>query len=728
MRPVLAAFGALLLIGGLLAHGAIVRAAEPPSPAPVISRNVPAYTNDSCGGSYPASLANDASYDTQWRACSTPSASAPVYLAYDLSAVPAASRGRVVVAWYNDPVTSPYEHGYVGQAGYDIPSTYTIEANNAAGGTLPSSGWIPLATVSGNAYHSRQQVVDLAGASWVRMRVTATDGSSGNFGVYLNLDVHDASAGAQDSWIFYGDSITQAGLAHNSLGVGTWAQLVNASRPSSFPAYEDGGIGGTLSADGVSRIDAWLSVFPGRYVALAYGSNDAGYSVAPSTYRANYQRMVDAVVAAGKIPVVPKIPWGCTGALQSNAPGLNQQIDALYAANPSIVQGPDLWTFFANNSGLISSDCLHPTNQGYAALRQQWANAMLATVYAGTPTPTPTPTSTATTAPTPTATATPTASPFTNRVLNAGFESGTASWSMASTATIDTTAANAHSGTRSLRLAATGAWQGTWQSVAVTPGVTYTFGAWQRSSTSGGFLSVFSFNASSVQIDNGTHLVYSGGGAWTWQSGTYVPPAGTAWALIGVQSSGAGTFFFDDITLGTGVAPTATPTVTATPAPTSTPAPTATPTPTPTATATAAPNRVANPGFESGTASWSMASTATIDATAANAHTGTRSLRLAATGPWQGTWQSVAVTPGQRYTFSGWERSSTSGGYLSVFSFNASGVQLDNGTHLVFTASASWQQLSASYVPPAGTVWALIGPQSAGAGTFWFDDIALAGP
>ena len=141
------------------------------------------------------------------------------------------------------------------------------------------------------------------------------------------------------------------------------------------------------------------------------------------------------------------------------------------------------------------------------------------------------------------------AATVTNLVTNPGFENGGGGWSLAATASIDTVVANAHSGGRSLRLAATGAWQGSWQSFAVTPGLTYQFGAWERSSTSGGFLSVFSFNSSWVQIDQGTHLVYGGGGVWTQLSGTYVPPAGTAYALIGVQSSGAGTFYFDDLTL-----------------------------------------------------------------------------------------------------------------------------------------------------------------------------------
>ena len=166
------------------------------SPLPVISRNAPAYTNDTCGGALPASFADDADYDTQWGACVTPSSNAPIYLAYDLSAVPAANRGQVLVLWYNDPQTMQYDHTYVGVhpcckwVGYAIPSSYTLQGNAAPGGALPSSGWVTLATVSGNVLHSRQHLVDLTGYGWLRMRVTASDGSPGWKGVFLNMDVN----------------------------------------------------------------------------------------------------------------------------------------------------------------------------------------------------------------------------------------------------------------------------------------------------------------------------------------------------------------------------------------------------------------------------------------------------------------------------------------------------------------------------------------------------------
>jgi lysophospholipase L1-like esterase len=296
----------------------------------------------------------------------------------------------VVVAWYNDPTTNSYDHNYISplkpiSLANDIPSTYTVDGNRALGGTLPTVGWTTLAAVNGNSLHSRQHVVNLTGYNWVRLQVTASDGTPLNQGVFLNMDVHDASVGLDDDWIFFGDSITEAGMAHSSLaasgGQGTWAQVINAANHGYFPAYENGGIGGSESSDGADRINAWLSTFPGRYVGLSYGGNDAGWSRTPSSYYDNYDFMIRAVLAYGKTPVIPKIAWSCDATLAANAPALNQQIDRLYAAYPSIVHGPDLWSFFQANQSLISSDCIHPTAEGYVAYRQQWANAMLAAVY-----------------------------------------------------------------------------------------------------------------------------------------------------------------------------------------------------------------------------------------------------------------------------------------------------------------------------------------------------------
>ncbi len=284
---------------------------------PLISRSVPAFASSA---SYPASNANDDSYDTTWRSQGT-----PAWLAYDLSGVPASQRGKVLVAWYNE--TYNYDHTIIRYDAYNMPQDYTIDVNAGRGGNSPpGTGWITLVTVKGNHYHSREHVVDMAGKNWIRMNVTAVDGSVQNFDASINLDIYSASYGAVEDWIFFGDSITAGAMGHSTTGgVKSFAQLINA--------------------------------------------------------RLNYVTMVQAVLHAGKSPVVPRIPWGRTANIQNCGPALNARIDALYQAFPQIIKGPDLWTFFLHNQNLISNDNIHPTDAGFGAYRQQWANAMLTEVY-----------------------------------------------------------------------------------------------------------------------------------------------------------------------------------------------------------------------------------------------------------------------------------------------------------------------------------------------------------
>ena len=352
------------------------RAAGPlaaPAPMPVISRRAPAFAS---GGGDPPSWANDADYATQWR-----STGVPVWLAYDLSGVPADRRGRVVVAWYNND-SGAYDAAVDGRDARGIPAAYAIQANPARGGVqAPETGWVALAGVTGNTYHSRQHVVDLAGYNWVRILVTEAGAAAGG-GVRFNLDVHDAGRGAQDSWIFYGDSITAGAMNASPIGPSpTFAQLVNLRVPSHFPAQEGGGIGGLRSGDGARLVDIWLAAYPGRYVGLSYGTNDARAGVSPEVFYANYESMVRAVVAAGKIPVIPKIPWGPVQSIQTNVPELNTKLDELYAAYPVIIPGPDFWAYFLERQDLISRNGVHPTAAGYAAYRQRWADTMARQVY-----------------------------------------------------------------------------------------------------------------------------------------------------------------------------------------------------------------------------------------------------------------------------------------------------------------------------------------------------------
>jgi lysophospholipase L1-like esterase len=171
-------------------------------------------------------------------------------------------------------------------------------------------------------------------------------------------------------------------MGHQTLGgVAAYAQLIHNKKPNHYPIQESGGIGYLTSADGAKYLPTWLALFPGKYVGLSYGTNDALGCVDPEEFYNNYVAMVHDVLSAGKIPLVPHIPWGKNANIQKCALPLNVKIDALYQAFPQIIRGPDLWIFFQSHQELISSDTIHPTDAGFGMYREQWANTMLTEVY-----------------------------------------------------------------------------------------------------------------------------------------------------------------------------------------------------------------------------------------------------------------------------------------------------------------------------------------------------------
>ena len=145
-------------------------------------------------------------------------------------------------------------------------------------------------------------------------------------------------------------------------------------------------------------------------------------------------------------------------------------------------------------------------------------------------------------------------------------------------------------------------------------------------------------------------------------------------------------------------------------------------------TTAASTNLLTNPGFESGGTGWAINARATVDTAAANARSGTNSLRLVATAAWQGSWQNVTVTAGQTYTLSGWARSTSPGTFVTVAGYTASGAESGPHRDLTYPGSGTWTQRSLSYTAPAGTVRVGIYLQNNVAGTYSFDDLSLTSP
>jgi hypothetical protein len=345
---------------------------------PVISRDAPAFaSNDKAA----PGLANDHDYSTQWR-----SYAIPAWLAYDLSSVPARSRTKVVAVYYNAS-TRPYFHDASSHEMYNNLRDYTIDASKAAGAAQapPESSWTTLVRVTKNAFHSRQHVLDLTGYNWIRMHVTASDGQPQNDDAGFNFDVHDASHGVCDDWIFFGDQQTEDGMSVTPTGdVGTFAQLVAAKLPDRFPLAECGGMLYATSDDARKTIlgDAgWLAQFPGRYVGLGFGWADAQQGVSdPLSFHDIESDLIKAVIAAKKVPVVPKIPWAADATQRATIQKFNQQIDALYNEFPEVVPGPDLYATFENRTELFNQIWVSEP-AGADAFRKAWADAMLANVY-----------------------------------------------------------------------------------------------------------------------------------------------------------------------------------------------------------------------------------------------------------------------------------------------------------------------------------------------------------
>ena len=337
----------------------------------LISRGVAAYASSGT-----ASGANDADYNTYWR-----SRGAPASLAYDLSAVPPANRRSIYLVWYNDP-SYGYDHALVGGPGYNNLGSYTIEANAAPGGSVPASGWLTLETVVGNVLHSRDSVLPFAGYNWVRINASAADGSPGNSDIALNMDVYDAGGGVVDGWLFAGDSITASGMGHTNLAVRaeSFTNLVGAVT-GVYPPQQNAGMPGWTSGDMISHLPQWLRAFHGKYVTLSLGTNDAASGSPPGAFYANMSTLIKQVLSAGKVPLVPTIPWSRDPTHARYIPPLNAQIRALYRAYPELIPGPDLYAYFEKNQSEISPDNVHPTDAGYAAIRTLWAQVAAQAIY-----------------------------------------------------------------------------------------------------------------------------------------------------------------------------------------------------------------------------------------------------------------------------------------------------------------------------------------------------------
>jgi hypothetical protein len=92
-------------------------------------------------------------------------------------------------------------------------------------------------------------------------------------------------------------------------------------------------------------------------------------------------QVASEIESRGAIPIMGYLPWHPDPTRQAELTAMNAQIDAVRAADPNIVMGPDLWTVFNQHPEYWDMVSLAPddvlSDAGKAATRTAWANAAL---------------------------------------------------------------------------------------------------------------------------------------------------------------------------------------------------------------------------------------------------------------------------------------------------------------------------------------------------------------
>jgi lysophospholipase L1-like esterase len=258
------------------------------------------------------------------------------------------------------------------------PSAYRIETSgdttNGADGT-----WEVVVTVTDNTVRTRGHGFPFEGKSWVRMVMTGA--ASGATEVEIDeIAVYDTSASGdarpQDTWFFLGDSITKGAFNRNLGADGNFDEIITARLPDYQPAIINGGIGGTLSADGAARVSEMLALYPDfQHIAILYGTNDAwgNKDVATSGFEENLRNIIEPVLADGRVPHLARIPYAESGE-HDTLPDFNAVIDRL-TEEYGLPAGPDLYAWFQANPDF--ADGVHPSDNGYKELNRLWAESVL---------------------------------------------------------------------------------------------------------------------------------------------------------------------------------------------------------------------------------------------------------------------------------------------------------------------------------------------------------------
>lgn len=182
--------------------------------------------------------------------------------------------------------------------------------------------------------------------------------------------------------VFFGDSITESGRNHmdeNDLGVGYVKIAAGKLRllyPDTRFCFVNRGNGGERTAELVARVEKDVVAEKPDYVVLEVGINDVwcrfsrGEEVTPEVFRANYEKLTDAILATGaKLYLIQ--PYALKmGDKQRFRPFLNRFNDIIREIarekNLTLIPVDEIFTGVTQDidPAQFSTDGVHPTHRG----------------------------------------------------------------------------------------------------------------------------------------------------------------------------------------------------------------------------------------------------------------------------------------------------------------------------------------------------------------------------
>ncbi len=305
----------------------------------------------------------DGDYRSSWDA-GRPTATTPAWIAIEIGAGPK----RLLFAW-----SAAGSYNYE-ETDYGSPGAYHVDVS--ADSTDGKDGtWRTVVDVREVLTHGQAHLFDFAGDRWVKLVVTGVPASSPN-GVQLSeIDAHDASAGADDTWFFLGDSITAFAFDRGPSHQPSFAACVHDRHAGYFPMMINGGTGGAKSAEGAAHIDDWIARNPAHFWAIGYGTNDSAGDASDATeFHANMLAIVQHLKAAGRVPILATIPYASDGQ-HSHVASFNRVIEDLRTGS-GLPAGPDLYAWFFAHPDELRDDGIHPNDRGIISMNRLWADAV----------------------------------------------------------------------------------------------------------------------------------------------------------------------------------------------------------------------------------------------------------------------------------------------------------------------------------------------------------------